>query len=168
MKFNSTDLQDAFEKARPVLDQLNDTKNIISTEIKALEKYFQNIHLGDDLTYRIQDPCQTTSFIDCDIGEYCLSGWAVTGEELLIWDNQQKRLIYQCNQYDADVDLDSNLPVKVNKDSCREVTRKPLIECKFDIRKRIYEEHLSKFLQMITEKFTLQPKEEPALLDIPF
>lgn len=169
MNFMSPDLQKAFDNAKPVLEQIPQTKNQISNEIKHIEKSFKEFSIGENFEYRIQSPFETTSFTSCDISEYCLTGWAVTNEELLIWDKDKKRLMYQLNQFDADVALDTPNPVTVDEATRNQLIYKPLIETSFEIRKKVYEQnHLCNFINQLTSKYQVNIKEVEEPSDIPF
>lgn len=169
MNFMSKDLQDAFNKAKPVLEKITETKDQISKEISFLEKSLKSFAINDNFTYFIQDPYDTTSFSDADIGQYCLSGTAITNEELLVWDKNKKRLIYQLNQYEAEVDLEAPSPVTLNISSKKTIFYTPLIETAFEIRKKVYEEqYLAKFLYGLIARYQVNLKSEPESSDIPF
>lgn len=169
MNFMSKELQEAFNKAKPVLEQITQTKDQISNEIKYLEDFLKGLAINDSFGYRIQSPFDTSSFTDCDIGEFSLAGWAVTNEELLIWDKEKKRLMYQLIQYNADVQFDTPNPVILDESSRKQLILKPLIETSFEIRKKVYEQnHLCNFLLELTSKYQVNLKKEIDLSDIPF
>ncbi|MFM9185156.1 hypothetical protein [Legionella pneumophila] len=169
MNFMSKDLQDAFNKAIPVLEKITEIKNQISKEISFLENSLKSFAINDNFSYFIQDPYNTTSFSNADIGEYCLSGTAITNEELLLWDKNKKRLIYQLNQYEAEVDLENPSPVTLIISSQKTILSKPLIETAFEIRKKVYEkQYLTKFLHDLTARYQVNLKSEPESSDIPF
>lgn len=169
MNFISKNLQDAFDKAKPVLEKITETKDQISKEITFLEKSLQAFAISDDFTYFIKSPYDTTSFADGNIGEYSLSGWAITNEEMLTWDKNKKRLMYQLNQYEAEVDFESKSPVVLKIETRKTILCKPLIETAFDIRKEVYEnEHLTRFLNALTAQYQLALRDPSDSTDIPF
>lgn len=169
MNFMSKELQEAVNKAKPVLEQIIQTKDQISKEIKYLEEFLKDFAINDSFVYRIQSPFDTSSFTDCDIGEFCLTGWAVTNDEQLLWDKDKKRLMYLLVQYHAEVQLDTHTPVILDEASRKQIILKPLIETSFELRKRIYEEnHLSDFLCELTAKYQVNLKKEISSSDIPF
>lgn len=166
MKFTSPELQKAFESAKPILEKITETKNRISTEIKNVEKFFQSLDINELISYLATNPNQLCN-VNCEqIGEYCATGNGTATEEYLIWDNKKKRLMYVENSYQASIDLDSIIQIDLDTSTLKNIIEKPLIETTFDIRKRIYEDHLSSFISYVAKKFEVI--EKPFGLDIPF
>lgn len=147
MKFSSVELQNAFEKAKPVLESIVKTKNIVSEEIKLLETFLQSQSITDFFSIQITNPYYP---INLTLG---LNDELVSNEERLIWDAEKKRIIYQHNQYKSESVEDGT--VLFDSETKKNLLCKPLIETSFDIRKKVYEKYLSVFLLEITAKYEL-------------
>lgn len=173
MKFTSQKLQQSFDAAKPILEKIIETKNFVSAEIKNLEKYFQSLNINESISYLATNPNNTGNICFDQFSEHSGSGIGISTEELIIWDDNKKRIMYVLNEYEASVDfvsaeIGNHPPVDLNMDSRKTIVEKPLIETTFEIRKQIYENHLSDFLTHVAKKFEVNLSVSDEDIDIPF
>ncbi|HAT9283371.1 TPA: hypothetical protein JBC15_12625 [Legionella pneumophila subsp. pneumophila] len=155
MNFSSNEIQLAFEKAKPVIENITHIKNTISEEIKFIEKFFQSHAISENHTLQIRDPS-----LPCNVTKGADEG-LVANEELLIWDAEKKRIIFQHNQYIFDDYIcyeSAGTYVEYDVEGKNIISSRPLIEMPFDVRKKVYEFHLSKFLLDISSRYKLNEK----------
>ena len=158
MKFTSVELQKAFDKARPVLENITQTKNTISNEIKSLEKFFQSHSIAENFTLEISSPIYPRNLTQDSNGNL------IANEENLVWDAEKKRIIFQHSQYvfeDYEEYHSMGTYVKYDVDSKQIVLSRPLIETSFETRKKVYELHLSNFLLELSSKYDLNMDNDP-------
>lgn len=151
MKFSSVELQTAFDNSKSILENITLIKDTISEEIKFLEKFLKTQAIDDDFTYTITSPFNPISLNIVYDGEH---NNVCTNEELLIWDSEKKRIIYQHNQY-LPIDCINDGRVFFSYETLSSLINRPLIETPFEIRKKVYERHLSPYLLEITNKYRL-------------
>ena len=169
MKFASPELQKSFDTAKPILEKITETKNRISSEIKNLEKFFQSLDMNESLSYLATNPNLVSNMVFDQFCEYSSSGVGTATEEFLIWDNIAKRIMYVRNEYEACADMEDFNQVSLLKETCKNIVNRPLIETTFDVRKKIYEHHLSDFLSYAAQKYEVHEKQiENDSFDIPF
>lgn len=164
MEFQSDELQKSFKSAKPILEKITETKNKVSNEIKKLENFLKSLNLDEPFTYLVKNPNNLSSIVCDQFFENCGTGNGIATEENLIWDNKSKRLIFHATEYQACIDIGAISSVEIDSDTANTIIERPLIETPFDIRKRIYEGHLSKFLSALAKKFTIIEKK----IDEPF
>lgn len=158
MKFNSSHLQSCFDTAKPILENIDKTKNSISEDIRSLEAYLKSTNINESIDYLATDPTATCN-VNCEIFSEDAGGGSGTAlEERLRWDNEKRRLIYIRNEYQASIDIYQDYsPVNIEWFSINKIIEKPLIEAPFEIRKFMYENnHLGNFLTSVSNKFAIK------------
>ena len=167
MKFSSSHLQSCFDAAKPILDNIDKTKNMISEDIRELEAYLKSISINESIDYIATNPSSLNAFRPNGVNHN-----GIAFEEILRWDHKVKRLIYLRNEYQASLDNFDNPPVEIDWSSVKKSVEKPLIEAPFEIRKYMYiNEHLGKFITEVSNNFCLSDnKKDQASVDddIPF
>ncbi|HLB57062.1 MAG TPA: hypothetical protein VJK30_07030 [Coxiellaceae bacterium] len=147
MKFNSSYLQSCFDTNKSVLDNINEIKNSISSDIKQLENYLKSINIGESVTYVATDPTQSRNYCE-----------PISIEEKLSWDKIQNRLIYEKSEYEGEIHYYEN-SFDIDLSSRKIIIEKPLIETPFEIRKHVYESgYLGDFLLYVASKFSINKK----------
>ena len=162
MKFTSIDIQIAFDEAKPVLENITLIRNTVSEEIKNIEKFFQTNTLPDDFSLIITDPY--------DFGAQPDPVEDKLVEELLLWKADKKRIHYQCNYYDY-LFCTESIRFRHQPESKKTILDAPLIETRFEIRKRVYENHLANFIKEISKVYrvhSLQINEGVVIAEFPF
>ena len=144
MKFKSIELQNAFDKAKPVLENISQTMDTISNEIRMVEKFLQDQAICENFILKLPT---TKPLYDENAPE---DGLFIL-EKRLLWNKEKKRIIYIEDRYNIS-DEDN---YKCFGDSLVTMQNKPLIETSFEIRKMVYEEYLSKFLLGIANTYEL-------------
>jgi hypothetical protein len=156
--FSSSDLQQAIDESRSVLEGADEARNRLSGDIKALEHYFQELDLNASFRFPLSK--QLTS----DMGH--------VEEEALLWspDGGGKfRLLYEVSRWDGG--WDEGFPGGLTWDeSSLTCETKPLIETKFEVRKRMFV-HLASFVTALSNELAVERElvgANPAADDIPF
>ncbi len=152
MKFSSIELQMAFDQAKPVLSNTAKLMNQVSEDIRLLEKYLQSQSIPEDFSYTISNPTSNINFATNSDNEL------ISNEELLIWDANIKRIIFQHNQYNSELSEEGF--VSVDTETKKIIINNPLIATPFDVRKRVYEFFLSEFLLKMAERYRIIDKDE--------
>jgi len=158
--FLSEELQKAVDTARPSLEGVDEARNRVSNEIKALEKYLQSLDLKWSFRFSFGERCWATSRADQSEVEAraCLedggSALVEYEEEALLWDqdgrSEKFRLLYEVKRWEGCLEVDApGGPWFRNEDTLRREV-KPLIETKFEIRKRMHE-NLPDFLASLVK-----------------
>ena len=137
MKFKSIELQSAFKKAKPLLENISQTMNTISNEIKMVEKFLQDQEICENFILYLPStkPCYDENAPENGLFSY---------ERRLMWNKEKKRIIYIEDRYNV-----SNDDYRYFAESLSTIQNKPLIETSFEIRKMVYEEDLAKFNKRI-------------------
>jgi hypothetical protein len=144
MKFTSQKIQDAFNLVEPALKNISLTQNTVSEEINDLEDFFKKNPLPLNFSYEISSTV-VHGGVDTDDG--------VEEREFLIWRAEDKRLCYTINSYDFVI---NSITGDIHYNNEKEIFKlRPLGETAFEIRKRIYEHHLDKFLLEIFKKYSI-------------
>lgn len=148
--FQSKDLQEVYENSRNTLENIAVIQDQISQDIKTLEKYLGKIGFSEHFIYQIdhgfvaEDDGSLPMSLVLDIcGKFC--------RELLIWDPELKRLLYSSEEQRASLCTDER-KYHFDGDYTEITPKKPLIETKFQIRKKMFA-HLPKFLNLIAEQY---------------
>lgn len=160
--FSSTGLQSAVDKARPALEGADDARNKVSNDIKTLEAYLQQLDIKTPFRLALGK-----SFVaDRDNEQYIqasldLNGCASGGieEEALVWgpDTTGKfRLLHELNTWEGSIEVDMPDGPLYWDESTLKTERKPLIETKFEIRKRLYSD-LARFVKALGEDLAVGP-----------
>ena len=163
--FALPELQQAIDEARPLLEGAEAAKNRVSNEIKALENYLQGLNLKHEFRYQV-------SVSQCAVGndaaallEYSGTASALMEEEELVWGPDKKgtwRLFFALKSCDGGIDIDAPGGPYFWSEEWEQREFKPLIECSFDIRRRVYQDHLAKFVKQLGEDLRVERKQEDA------
>jgi hypothetical protein len=165
--FASEELQKAVAAARPILEGVDEARNRVSNDIKALETYLQRLDLKGSFRYPLNK-----GFVPDD-DQYVAGALEAVGtasgvveEEALVWD--EHRLLYERSRWEGCVDVDMPGGPFFWEESTLERDAKPLIETKFEIRKRMYQ-HLPDFVSALARHFDIAVAESTTQLDdVPF
>lgn len=169
--FSSPELQAALDKARETLEGADEARNQISQDIKALEGYL----VGQRLTipfrhalgkYLIPENEQTVAssleYGGCAYGKIAEDA-LLLGEDA----NGKVRLLFETCKWDGQIEVDvPGGPYFWDEDTLeREV--KPLIETKFEVRKKAYNQ-LPAFVTALAQHYAIDPWNSVGTDDIPF
>jgi hypothetical protein len=161
--FSCQKLQKAVDGARPILESIEEARNQVSTDIKALETYLQSIKLAVTLRYPLGK-----MFVSADPDEEqhlaaaleaCGSASGEIHEEALVWGEMKPgtfRLLYELNRWEGYVDVDAPGGPYFCEHSTHKREAKPLIETKFEVRKRMYD-RLSDFVEALSRQIAIRP-----------
>lgn len=170
--FASPELQKAVDDVRPLLEGAEEAKSRVSNDIKALEKYLQSLNLKHAFRHEIGCSQEIVGDDAAISLEYSGTASAIQKQEVLIWGPDPKgtfRLLYEINSWDGSIDVDLAAGPYFWDESSHRRESKPLIESSFDIRKRVYQDHLSDFVKRLGEDLRVERKSKPAEQDkIPF
>lgn len=170
--FALPELQQAIDEARPLLEGAEAAKNRVSNEIKALENYLQSLNLKHEFRYEISSSKSVVGNDAAQSLEYSGTANALMEDELLVWAPDQKgtwRLFFELKTCEGSIDIGLGSDPYMWSEEWEQREFKPLIECSFDIRKRVYQDHLVNFVKQLGEDLRVERKKEPALDDeIPF
>ena len=153
--FSSPELQTAVAKAQSVLEGVDETRNRVSNDIKVLEAYLRTFDLKTQFRYPLgkclvsDDPHISAAL------EYGGSASGVIKEEALVWGEQTTgsfRLLFEESRWEGSVDIDVPGGPYFWDEATLEREAKPLIETKFEIRKRVYS-HLPHFVAALASHF---------------
>ena len=161
--FSSPELQKAIAETRPVLEGVDAARNRVSNDIKALEGYLQELALRASFRYPL-GKCFVT---DAGHGQYVGAAIEYNGtasgnieEEALLWGEDRTgkfRLLYERSRWEGYVDVDVPGGPLLWEEETLEREARPLIESKFDVRKRMYQ-HLPHFITALAEHFSIEPR----------
>ena len=174
--FASPELQKAFDEARPALEGLEDAMSRVSNDIRALETYLQSLSIKHEYRYslgkglELDDGQQDIGAMVQEIG----SASGTVKEEALVWGADDKgrfRLMYELSCWDGCFDVDAlGGPLFWDESSLRR-DAKPIMETRFEIRKRMYEDHFADFVRSLGEHLRIKqiaaPDTKPVGDDIP-
>jgi hypothetical protein len=171
--FSSPDLNQAITEARPALEGFEDARNQVSSDIKRLESYLDRLGLKTPVRYSLGK-----SFVNYDEQEsqsleasldFTGSASGTIREEALVWEESQGgrfRLMFEVVEWDGSIDLDvPGGPFFWDVSTEKRVT-KPLIETKFDTRKRMYG-RLPDFVLAISGHLKVDPSVKRLFDDLP-
>ena len=167
--FSSPELQKVVADAKPILEGVDEARNRVSNDIKALETYLQSLDLKTSFKHPLGP-----SFIPDNHKEVAAalqySGSASGGiqEEALVWGEDaggRFRLLYELNRWQGYVEVDAPGGPLFWDDATLTREAKPLIETKFEIRKRMYQ-HLPDFVARLAKHLDVSQKFQ--LDDVPF
>jgi hypothetical protein len=133
--FSSPTLQKSYQRVRPILEGVEDTRNQVSQDIKELESYLLSLSL-------------TTPF-RLEFGKRGSASGEIE-EEALVWSEHATkwRLLYEVVRWEGEVEPDiPGGPFFVNEETAKRQV-KPLIESKLDVRQRMHE-RLGEFLRAL-------------------
>jgi hypothetical protein len=148
--FSSAELQKAVTAARPLLEGIDDARNRVSNDIKALEAYLHRLGLEASFKYSlgrvfVPENEVTLAASGGSSGEF--------KEESLVWGEYRTgtwRLLYESRHWDGYVDVDGTDGPFFCDESTLKQDVKPLIETKIDIRERMYQ-HLPSFVSALAK-----------------
>src|SRR5258705_3546147 len=160
--FSSPDLQKAVTEARPALEGFDEARNRVSRDIRELEAYLQGLDLRAPFQYSLGkcfvDPGgQESQHLAASL-EYSGSASGLIQEEALVWAPDKTgrfRLLYELTRWDGCVDVDGPGGPYFWDDATAERHARPLIEEKFDVRKRLYS-HLPDFVKALSAHLTFE------------
>ncbi len=161
--FSSQDLRDAVSQARPVLEGFDDARNRVSADIKELEAYLDKLDLKASFRYGLGKAFAAGDDADDQyVGAMLQETGTASGrivEEAISWAedrNGRYRLMYEYTTWDGSVDMDVPGGPLFWDEKSAQLERRPLIETKFDVRKRLYP-HLPDFVKALADDFSVKP-----------
>jgi hypothetical protein len=142
--FSNQELQTAVAKVRPILEGVDEARNRVSNDIKVLEAYLQRLDLKTPFRFSTGKgfvPPEGREELEAgNLREYGSAAGEIE-EESLLWSdggNGNFRLLYERNRWQGGIEADApGGPLWWDDTSLRREV-KPLIETKFEIRKRMY------------------------------
>ena len=159
--FSSPDLQKAVTDVRPILEGADEARNRVSKDIKVLEAYLEGLDLKTTFRHSLgkmllaDDGRHTAAAL-----EYSGSASGTIQEEALLWGPDSKgksRLLYEVSLCDGSIEVDlPGGPYFWDETTLRREA-KPLIETKFEIRRRAYE-HLPAFVANLAKHLDVGPR----------
>ena len=169
--FSSPELQAALDKARDSLEGADDARNQVSHDIKALESYLASLHLTPPFRHSLgktlvaddeQHVAASLEFSGCANGKI--------EEDALVLDEDahgKVRLLYEISRWDGYVEVDIPGGPYFWDEKTLERDAKPLIETKFEIRKRVYGQ-LPAFVTALAKHYAIDPNRFSNFEDVPF
>jgi len=158
------------------LEGTEEARNRVSNDIKALEAYLD----GLDLKTSFRHPVRKYLVPDEDRGqvaaalEYGGSASGTIEEEALVWrpdSNGRPRFLYEVSRWEGYIDVDAPGGPYFWDEATLRSEAKPLIETKFEIRKRMYQ-HLPDFVASLAKHLAVDPRApivpKARLDDVPF
>ena len=170
--FASPELQAVLDQSRAALEGADEARNKVSQDIKALEAYLTSLSLPTPFRYSL-GMCLV---VDDESGveaalEYSGRADGKIEEQALFLapDSHQKvRLMYEVSRWDGFIDVDMPGGPYFWEADTLERDIKPLIETKFDIRKKVYS-NLPAFVAALAKHCVIVPNKFPDVdAEIPF
>lgn len=169
--FSSPELQAALEKARESLEGADEARNQVSRDIKALEGYLASLRLSPPFRHSLG----MTLVADDEqhVAASLEHGGCATGkieEDALILDEDahgKVRLLYEISRWDGQVEIDVPGGPYFWDEKTLEREIKPLIETKFEIRKRVYSQ-LPAFVTALAKYYAIDPLKLGDIEEVPF
>ena len=167
----SPELQSALAKARESLEGVDEARNRVSNDIKALEGYLVGLRLTPPFRYPLGKilVANDDQHVEASL-EYsgCANG-KIQEDALVLGEDAHGnlRLLYEVSLWDGyvEVDLPGGPYFWDEKTLEREV--KPLIAAKFEIRKQVYK-HLPAFVTALAKHYAIDPNKVIDSDDLPF
>jgi hypothetical protein len=143
--FSSPDLQQAISQARSAIEGFDDARNQVSNDIKQLEAYLEGLGLKtpfrhafgkEFVNYDNQESQQIAMSL-----EFSGSASGTIREEALTWAEGPAgrfRLMFEVAEWDGSIDVDVPGGPYFWDASTEKRESRPLIETKFETRKRMY------------------------------
>lgn len=148
--FFSEALQQAIDDSKHIIENYAEIRNQISKDIKELENYLESHAPKEEFFFSLGE-----FFIADDKIEYGQANGRMQ-EDILAWKPDQKgrfRLFYDLNECITVFDIDgSGGPYFKDRDTSIRQS-KPLIECNFDVRKRMIT-HLPSFVRALATRLS--------------
>jgi hypothetical protein len=137
--FSCEPLQNAFDEAKNVFNNIHAQKNAISNDIKHLEAFLSSVKINEDFKFDITQS-----------DDFCREpGKTFLHKNYLQWEVSSKRLIYIRESALAFDNLEILCPIE----DFNVVICKPLLETPFEIREAVHP-HLAIFLSEITKLYS--------------
>jgi hypothetical protein len=157
--FSSPELQKAINDVRPVLEGADEARNRVSNDIKSLEQYLQDLGLKCSFRYTLGKGFvpENDQYVQHFLEESGSADGAVK-EEALVWGpdcNGNSRLLYELSRWNGCLAIDIPGGPLFWDEATLSRDAKPLIETKFDIRKRMYN-RLSDFVKALAAEFSIE------------
>jgi hypothetical protein len=173
--FASEALRRAVAEARPTLESVEESRNKVSEDIKELEAYLDSLQVR--VTFRhplgkwfVAQDEQSEQYIDAAL-EDSGSASGEIHEDALLWGEDKAgrfRLLYELCRWNGDVEVDAPGGPFFWDESTLQRGVKPLIETKWEVRKRMYQ-HLPDFVRTLSEHLAVGPRPVTTETeDIPF
>jgi len=168
--FSSAELLKAVTDARPILEGVDEARNRVSNDIKALESYLRGLDLKSSFRYPL-GKCFVSD--DQHVAAALEYGGTASGgikEEALVWGEHtggNSRLLFEESRWEGYIDVDVPGGPLFWEDETLEREAKPLIETKFEIRKRMYQ-HLPDFVAALARHFDIDAARKDSADDVPF
>jgi hypothetical protein len=147
--FSSPELQKTVTEVRPILEGAEEARNQVSNDIKALEAYLDSLNLKTCFSHSLGKSLETDDDLKTNADlEYGGSASGTIVEKALVWgpDSHSKtRLLYEVRRWAGSIEVDVPGGPYFWDEKTLQVEAKPLIETKFEIRKRVYQ-HLPAFV----------------------
>lgn len=160
--FSSPELQKVFDEVRPALEGADEARNRVSEDIKALEAYLQKLDLKTEFWFGLRKAFVADEG-DQEIAaslEYGGSASGTVQEEFIAWApdrNHKRRLLYERREWQGSIDIDvPGGPLFWDAATESREQSLPLIETKFDIRKRMHAQ-LATFLEALGREVNVSP-----------
>ncbi len=169
--FSSPELQAALEKARETLEGADEARNRVSQDIKALEAYLVGLRLTPPFRYALGKMLLPDD--EQNVAASLEYGGVADGriEEdaiALAEDASGKvRLLYEVCRWRGYVDVDAPGGPYFWDDKTLEREVKPLIETKFEVRKKVYN-RLPAFVSELAKHYAIDPWKLVDRDDYPF
>jgi hypothetical protein len=137
MKFYSQTLQNSFDEAKPILEQVGTIETKINQDILTLESVLKTVNLKESITYAIKS-LRT----------------AAHHEELLVWNHYHQKIFYIKNSFNAlFVTGDKGYSRQINYRDKETLIEESLIETPISLKKTLWENGtLALFLSFLTQK----------------
>lgn len=171
-QFCSEQLQSAVDAAKEVFENLEESRTRVSNDIKKLEAYLVQQGLKEPFRFGLGKAFEFRDGERCDLQD-CGSASGFINEEAIVWsahEGERFRLLYEFSKWEGGVDIDGGGdPYYWNEDTLARES-KPLIETKFDIRKRVYAS-LADFIDALRKHLTVKTPNMPPEFDgtgVPF
>lgn len=161
--FASEALQKAVSDARPILEGVEEAWNQVSADIKALEAYLRSLDLKHPFRFPLG---KSFTSEDPFVAHHLEDGGAASGtivEGALVWGpngSDSFRLLREDSRWDGGVDVDAGGGPYFWDDSTLRRDAKPLIESKFETRKRLYP-RLPDFVAALAKHFDVMGQKPP-------
>ncbi len=157
--FASPDLQLALDKARETLEGAEEARNRVSQDIKALESYLVSLQLTPPFRYSLGKSIVDDGENIAASLEFSGSAGGKIQEEALVLDQDvhgKLRLLYEVSEWDGYVDVDMPAGPFFWDESTLQQDARPLIEAKFEVRKRVYNQ-LPAFITALAKHYAIDP-----------
>ncbi len=164
-QFCSDQLQSAVDSAKEVFEILEETRNCVSNDIKKLEAYLQGQCLKESFRFGLGKSLCVPEGLQGKEIEFALSeSGSASGdvtEEAIVWgphNGDRYRLHYELSKWDGGIEALAGLGLYWDEATLT-CESKPLIEAKFEVRKRMYLK-LPDFIDALRDHLRVEPRPE--------